>query len=160
MFGYFKRKREQRERAAELRKLGEVMGDHLRAELDLYIEMNVVPRRKAFLDVFRGQLETLDERLVEFDAAEEVTRLEAAGVDYRIMLENWSKREDEQMADIEHSLREQFDIAEAAGVAGEYRASVQDALNNQKLALMNDGLEVLMEQVPEARADKDSALHP
>lgn len=160
MFGYFTRKREQRERAAELRKLGEVTGDHLRAELDLYIEMNIVPRRKAFIDVFEVQLETIDDRLAEFEAAEEVTRLEAAGIDYRIMLENWEKREDEQMADAEDSLREQFDIADAAGLTEEYRGSVREALANEKLALMIDGLEVLMEHVPEARANDSNAPHP
>jgi hypothetical protein len=159
MFGYFKRKRQQRERAVELRQLGEAMGEHLRAELELYIEMTIVPRRKAFIDVFSGQLETLDERLVEFDA-EEVTRLEAAGIDYRIMLENWSKHEDEQMDHAEQSLREQLDIADAAGVVDEYRASVQEALANQRLALMSDGLEVLMQHVPDVRADHNSAPHP
>ena len=92
MLGSLKRRREGRQRAAEARKLGEAAGDHMRAELDLFIEMEVVPRRKAFLEVFRGQLETIDERLVEFEAREEVSRLEAAGMDHRIMLENWSER--------------------------------------------------------------------
>lgn len=95
MFGYFNKRREKRERAEELRKVGALMADHLRAELDLFIELEVVPRRTAFVAVFRGQLETLDDRLVEFGDAG-VSRLEGAGIDYRIMLENWDKHHDDQ----------------------------------------------------------------
>lgn len=132
------------------------MGDHLRAELDLFIELEVVPRRKAYLEVFRGELQAIDERLNEPDVPENFGRLELAGLDYQIMLENWTKHEEEQMNSAERSLQEQFDIADAAGVINEYRASIQEALNNQKLLLMSDGLEVLVELVPEARADQDS----
>lgn len=156
MFGYFKKRREQRERSAQLKQLGEAMGEHLQAELDLFIELEVIPRRKSFLEVFRGELEKLDQRIVTYGAEGEVTRVEAAGIDYRIMFENWTKREADQLARAREYLREQFDIAEAAGVEKEYHASVEEALANQKLVLMSDGLEVLMELVPEARADHDS----
>lgn len=152
MFGYWRKRREKRERAKKLRKLGETMGAHLRAELDLFIELEVAPRRKAFVEIFRGQLEALDERLVEFGATD-VSRVEAAGIDYRILLENWDKHHDDQRARAEEFLREPLEVAEAAGVLDEYRASVEQALTEQKLALMNDGLEVLIELVPESRAD-------
>lgn len=144
MFGYFKKRREKRERAEELRKLGESMGDHLRAELDLYIELEVAPRRKAFVDVFRGQLLTLDDRLVEFEATD-VPRVEAAGIDYRIMLENWDKNEEERVARADQFLSEPLEFARAAGVEAEYRAAVSQALTDQRLTLMNEGLEVLLE---------------
>jgi hypothetical protein len=154
MFGYFKKRREQRERRDELRKLGESMGDHLRAELDLYIELEVAPRRKAFVEVFRGQLETLDDRLIEFEATD-VSRVEAAGMDYRIMLENWDEHEADRLARAGQFLAEPLEFAKAAGVEADYRAAVSQALTDQKLALMNDGLEVLVELVPEAAAEHD-----
>lgn len=157
MFGYFKKKREKRERAAELQKLGETLGEQLMAELELFIEMEIKPRREAFLQVFRGQLESLDERMVELEAPEEVTRLEMAGIDYRILLENWQERRDAQIEEARGSLREQFELAEAAGVQANYEAAVLNALNDQHLALMNDGLEVLMEVVPEARDHREGA---
>lgn len=41
----------------------------------------------------------------------------------------------------------------------EYQEAVERALNDQHLALMSEGLEVLLEMVPEARAASDSAPH-
>ena len=159
MFGYFKKRREKREQAAELRELAQSVGESLRAELDLFIAMEIAPTRQAFLEVFRGQLETLDQRLAEAEAGEQVSRLEGAGIDYRILMENWQERRTAQLEAAHQSLREQFDIAVAAGVKGEYDAAVEDALNDQQLALMSDGLGVLLELVPEARADYDNAPH-
>ena len=155
MFRYFKERREKRERAAELQELARSVGESLRAELDLFIAMEIAPTRKAFLEVFRGQLETLDQRLAEADAGEQVSRLEGAGIDYRILMENWQERRDAQFEAAHQSLREQFDIADAAGVRAEYDAAVEDALDDQQLALMSDGLGVLLELVPEARKDYD-----
>jgi hypothetical protein len=160
MFGYFRKRREKRERAAELQQLGNTLGESLMAELDLFLEVEVKPKRAAFLEVFRGQLASLDERLAEAGAGEEVSRLEAASIDYRLLLENWQERRPAQMEQAHDWLREQFDLADAAGVRAEYEAAVENALNDQHLALMNDGLEVLMEMVPESRADYDSASHP
>lgn len=97
MLGYFKKKREEHERAIALQSLARNMGDALRVELDLFIELEVVPRRKAFLEVFRGQLASIDERLAEFNDGEEVSRLDAAGIDYRLLMENWRERDEERL---------------------------------------------------------------
>lgn len=157
MLGYFKRRREARERKADLTKLAELLGEHLRAELDLFIEMQIKPTRAAFLEVFRGQLETLDQRIAE--SGDDISRLEAAGIDYRLMLSHWQEREAEQYAAAEDWLAEQFEEADALGVRGHYEAAIKDALTDQQLALMSDGLGVLLEMVPEARSENYDPSH-
>ena len=155
MFGYFKKKREKRERAAELNQMAESVGASLRAELDLFIVSTIKPRREAYLEIFRGQLERLDERMVELEAPAEVTRLEMSGIDYRLMLENWSNHEGEHIQEAEDWLSSEFEIADVTGVRAEYEAAIKEALADQHLKLMSDGLGVLLELVPEARADAE-----
>jgi len=160
MFGYFKKRRERRKRAAEIQALAENVGETLRAELDLFIAVEIAPTREAFLEVFRGELQRLDERLAEMDESGQVGRLEGAGVDYRILMENWQQRRPVQVDRAHQFLREQFDIADSVGIRAEYEAAVEDALNDQQLALMSDGLGVLLELVPEARKDYGRTATP
>lgn len=140
MLAFWRKRREKRERMEALQELGRNIGDQATAELSLFIEMNIVPKRKAFLEVLHGQHDTIDERLKEFEADGEVSREEAAAIDVRLMLENWDARKDEQLKSARQWLSEQYEIAAAVGAEREYHASVEDALTEQRLILLTDGM--------------------
>lgn len=158
MFGYFKRRREKRRRLAEAKDLGERLGAGLRDDLDLYISTVVHPRREAFLNVFRGQLEGLDDNLVDAGVAGEISRLEAAGFEFRELLANWDRRLDDQLADAERALHEQIEVAAVVGEDDRYRELIQESLANQRLLLLSEALEVFLDLVPEARNDEIKGL--
>jgi hypothetical protein len=149
MLGYFRRKREERKKLKEMNEVAVKTGDWLRAELDLYVELNLVARRQAFLEVFRGRLEEIDETLKDFEPGE-VTRLEAAGAEFQMLIENWTD-DSENLDHARKFLSEEFQVAEELGVAAEYTASVRAEFEDQKLLLMNDAMQILLELIPEAR---------
>ena len=145
MFNFFKTRREKAQRKAVLEEYGQILGDGLRAELNLFLELKIVPVRHAYMEVLTGLLATLDERMSDMIAASELTegdvdREEAAALEVRTMMDNWEGHEAERLEDAHIFLREQFDIAKEAGVADYYETAVGEALNEQRLILLTDGM--------------------
>lgn len=141
--------------AGEAFKVGEAAGKYAMTVLDRFIELEIVPRRRAFIDVFQGQLDTLDERLAKFDATGRASREELAGIDYRILLNNWRERRGEQSEQAANWLSVQLEQAEAIDCGEDVRTVIDQALDHQQTMLTIDGLEMLLKVVP----DYDNA-HP
>jgi len=118
------------------------------ARLDEYVENHLAPRRHAFLAVFQGLIETLDERLPELDKTGQASREELAGIDYRIMLENWHHRRVEQAEEARNWLSVQLDQANALGCLEELSTIIEQELDRQKGLLTVEGLDVLLKVVP------------
>jgi hypothetical protein len=140
MLGFLKARRDKRERQAALRELGETLAADFNAQVALFIEMSVVPVRKAFLESCQGQLAQLDERMKDAEVEGELTREEAAALDVRIMMDHWDGRATELLDAARQWLAEEYDLAEAAGIAAEFHASVEDAINGQRMILLTDGM--------------------
>lgn len=152
MFNFLKKRREEAARAAELQELGRVLGESLDAEVALFIEMNIAPRRKAFLEVLHGQIAQIDTRLTELDPEGDLGRDEAAAIDVRIMLENWDKHREEELQAARDALAEEYRLAEAAGVAEDFQALVERSLAEQRLMLLTDGMAAINEVAAGTRA--------
>lgn len=152
MFNFLKKRREKAERAAELQKLGRVLGESLDAEVALFIEMNIVPRREAFLEVLNGQIAQIDGRLKELDPESELSRDEAAAIDVRIMMENWDSHKEEELQSARQSLAEEYRLAEAAGVSEDFQALVERSLMEQRMILLTDGMAAINEVAAGTRA--------
>lgn len=140
MFDFLKARREKREHKEALQEIGRTLAEMLNSELALFIEMQVVPVREAFLEVCQGQLAQLDERMKEAEVEGELTRDEAAALDVRMMMDNWDKRTDERLNAAREWLDEQYEMAEAAGVEAEFHAAVEDAMTEQRMILLTDGM--------------------
>ncbi|MGZ2411282.1 hypothetical protein ACUXST_000679 [Sphingomonas sp. F9_3S_D5_B_2] len=152
MFNFLKKRREKAERAAELQELGRVLGESLDAEVELFIEMNIVPRRKAFLEVLHGQIAQIDARLKELDPQGELSRYEAAAIDVRIMLENWDNHKEDELKSARQALAEEYRLAEAAGVSDDFQALVERSLAEQRLILLTDSMAAINEVTAGTRA--------
>lgn len=145
MFGILKRRREKRDRREALNALGRNLGESLNAEIALFIEMEIVPIRKAFLDILHGQIAKIEERLKEAEVEGELSREDAAALDVRIMMDNWDERNDGQLQSARSWLAEQYEMADAVGIAEEFQGFVKSALVEQRLILLTDGMAAINE---------------
>lgn len=123
---------------------GQALGQDAMAALDLFIEVQVVPRRKAFLEVFKGQLERLDERRVEMDGTGKTTRAQLARLDFEILRENWRERRGEQIAEASTWLDGHLRQAEGIDCISDFRDAIEQALSRQGAILVSDGLSMLL----------------
>jgi hypothetical protein len=126
-------------------KQGEAFGKSAGAALDVFIASEIVPRRNAFIEVFKDQLARLDERLAEMDPGGKYTREELAKMDYQILLQNWRERRPEQMDQATKALGDQLAQADLIDCGSDLRAAIEQALNEQESILVNDGLVVLLD---------------
>lgn len=148
VFGFLKRRREKQERQAELRQMGELFADGFKADLNLFLAMEVAPTREAFQNVLVQQLAQLDKRIDEFD--EEVSREDLARLDFQILVENWVKRRDQRVAAASEWLSEHFETAEIVGTREEMEQYMQMALADQDMKLYAAGIEATAAAIGEA----------
>jgi hypothetical protein len=138
MFAYFKKQREKREASNS----GKIAGAEMRAEIDQFIELEIVPQRNHFLEVFNKYLRDAPERLVASCEAK-LSLGESVGIDYRVMMENWNDLRFNQMTRAEEFLHEWFEVVDNLGIRNEFLGAIEQALDNQKFTLMREGLELM-----------------
>lgn len=128
--------------------MGMDFADNFRAELDLYIELQVVPVREAFLGVLTDQLSKLDERIGEFPD-EQISRADMARLDLRLLVENWGERQERRYQGAMDWLSEHMEVADAIGSRDEIEMFVKAALADQDLILYKQGIDATADVIGE-----------
>lgn len=140
MFSFLKSRREKRERRETLQEIGRKLAEDFKAQIAAFIAIKIVPLRKAYFEQWQGLMANIDQRIKDAEAEAEITREEAAAIDVRSMMDEWDEHAEERLQSARQWLVEEYELAAAAGVADEFHASVENAINEQRLILLTDGM--------------------
>jgi hypothetical protein len=134
MFGFLKKRAEERRRSAEVVEMGREGGAKMFDAITKYLETRIRFVSEQYIDVLRGQLKNLNDRAdrspVELDA----------GALAAIFCEKVGELQTSLIADAQRDLKEWLDIAEWAGVRVQTVAYISITIANACEALTQKGV--------------------